>query len=106
MSDNIAAKERTECTAVTIDGKRYEGFDLYTAMEEISYSLSKIRLMVEDLFAASDKYVVLYSDALRAGLLPAPVVGLGHSVYTRTGIILDNIVSIEAKLLRFDIHPE
>ena len=106
MSDNIAAKERTECTAVTIDGKRYEGFDLYTALEEISYSLSKIRQMTQDMLDTSDPYVLSYGKSIRNGLLPAPVSSLGHEVYTRSSIVLDNVVAIEAALRQFDIYPD
>lgn len=106
MSDNIAAKERTECTAVTIDGKRYEGFDLYTALEEVSHNLSKIRQMTQDMLDTSDPYVLSYGKALRKGLFPAPASTLGYEVYTRSSIVLDNVVTIEAALRRFDIYPD
>lgn len=106
MSDNIAAKERTVCTAVTIDGKRYEGFDLYTALEEVSHSLSKIRRMSQDMLDTSDPYVLSYGKAVRKELFPAPASALGYEVYTRSSIVLDNVVSIEAVLRQFDIYPD
>ena len=107
MSDNIAAaKAVSERADVTIAGKHYEGFALYTALEEISYSLSKIRRMTQDLLVASDPYVVSYGKSIRKGLLPAPASTLGHEVYTRSSILLDNVVSIEAKLRQFDIYPD
>lgn len=97
MSDNIAtAKAVAKCTNVTIDGKSYEGFDLYKALEEISYCLSKIRRMTQDMLDTSDPYVLSYGKARRAGLLPAPASTLGHEVYTRSSILLDNVVTIEA----------
>ncbi len=96
----------TECTNCVMDGKRYEGFDLYTALEEISYCLSKIRRMTQDMLDTSDPYVLSYGKARRAGLLPAPASSLGHEVYTRSSILLDNVVTIEAALRQFDIYPD
>ena len=107
MSDNIAAaKAVAKCTNVTIDGKSYEGFALYTALEEISYSLSKIRLMTKDLMETTDPYILSYGKAVRKGLFPAPASSLGHEVYTCSSILLDNVVSIEAALRHFDIYPD
>ena len=107
MSDNIAAaKPRTECTGVVIDGKHYEGFDMYTAMEEISGFLSKIRLMVQDLYDTADTYAASYGKARRAGMYPSCINVFGHEVFTRSGIMLDNVVSIEAALKKFDIHTD
>lgn len=105
MSDNIAAaKAVAKCTNVTLDGKSYDGFALYKALEEISYSLSKIRRMTQDLLDTSDTYVVSYGDSLRKGLLPTNASTLGHEVYTRSSIVLDNVVSIEAALKSVDIY--
>ena len=107
MSDNIAAaKARTECTGVVIDGKHYEGFDMYTAMEEISGFLSKIRLMVQDVYESADNYAVSYGKARREGLYPSSIFTFGHEVFTRASILLDNVVSIEAALKKFDIHTD
>lgn len=107
MSDNIAAaKVATKYTNVTLDGQSYDGFALYTALEEISYSLSKIRRMTQDLLDASDPYVVSYGESIRKGLLPTHASNLGHEVYTRSSILLDNVVSIEAALRHFDIYPD
>jgi len=79
---------------------------MYTAMEGISCFLSKIRLMVEDLYANADTYALSYNKSCRAGIYPSSLFTFGHDVYTRTGIMLDNVVSIEAELKKFDIHPE
>ncbi|MBR2797517.1 MAG: hypothetical protein IKE17_15655 [Clostridia bacterium] len=105
MSDNIAtAKAVSERANVTIDGKTYEGFDLYTALEEVSMFLSKIRLIVQDVYESSDTYAVSYGKALRAGIYPSTLYTFGHEVYIRSGIMLDNVNSIESMLSRFDIH--
>lgn len=105
MSDNIAtAKAVAKCTNVTIEGKSYEGFDLYTALEEVSMFLSKIRLIVQDVFESSDTYAVSYGKALRAGIYPSTLFTFGHDVFIRSGIMLDNVNCIESMLSRFDIH--
>lgn len=106
MSENIAAMPRNECTGVVLEGKHYDGFDMYTAMEEISCFLSKIRLMVEDLYENSDTYALSYNKSRRAGIYPYSLFTFGHDVHTRTGIMLDNVVSIEAALKKFDIHTD
>lgn len=95
-----------ECTNCVFDGKRYEGFDMYTAMEEISYNVSKLRLTVEDLFSATDQYAVSYGKALRGGMIPGQLSSLGRDVYLRSSIMLDYVYQIEEALKRFDIHGE
>lgn len=96
----------TECTNCVMDGKRYDGFDMYTAMEEISNRLSKLQLLVVDLLDASNEHVLSYNKALQAGLSPCRLSQLGRDVYLRSSIMLDNLSEIEATLNRFDIHCE
>ena len=91
---------------IIIEGKQYDGMDMYTALEEISYRVSKIRLMLEDLLNSTDQYVRSYGNARQKGLLPASVVCLGHDAHTRSEIMIDNVVEIESILKRFDVHPE
>jgi hypothetical protein len=87
-------------------GKRYDGFDMYTAMEEISNRLSKLQLLVVDLLDASNEHVLSYNKALQSGLSPCRLSQLGRDVYLRSSIMLDNLSEIEATLNRFDIHAE
>jgi hypothetical protein len=89
-----------------MDGKRYDGFDMYTAMEEISNRLSKLQLLVVDLLDASNEHVLSYNKALQSGLSPCTLSHLGRDVYLRSSIMLDNLSEIEATLNRFDIHCE
>jgi hypothetical protein len=89
-----------------MDGKRYDGFDMYTAMEEISNRLSKLQLLVVDLLDASNEHVLSYNKALQSGLSPCWLSHLGRDVYLRSSIMLDNLSEIEATLNRFDIHAE
>ena len=96
----------TECTNCVMDGKRYEGFDMYMAMEEISNRLSKLNMLVVDLLNATDEHVCSYNKALQAGLSPCRLSQLGRDVYLRSSIMLDNLSEIEATLNRFDIHAE
>ena len=93
-------------TNFIIEGKQYNGMDMYTALEDISFRVSKIRLMLDDLLNSTDQYVRSYGDALRKGFLPASVVCLGHDAHTRSEIMIDNVVEIESILKRFDVHPE
>lgn len=87
-------------------GKRYEGFDMYTAMEEISNRLSKLNMLAVDLLNATDEHVCSYNKALQAGFSPCRLSQLGRDVYLRSSIMLDNLSEIEATLNRFDIHCE
>ena len=96
MSDNC----------IIIEGKQYDGMDMYTALEEISYRVSKIRLMLEDLCDSTDQYVKSYGDTRRKGLLPASVDYLGRDVHARSFIALDSVFEIESTLKRFDVQPE
>ena len=96
----------TEYTNCVMDGKRYEGFDMYMAMEEISNRLSKLNMLVVDLLNATDEHVCSYNKALQAGLSPCRLSQLGRDVYLRSSIMLDNLSEIEATLNRFDIHCE
>lgn len=96
----------TEFPNCDMDGKRFDGFAMYTAMEEISINVSKLRLLVEDLFHASDQYVVSFGKALRSGMMPGQLSCMGRDVYLRSSIMLDNVCQIEATLKRFDIHCE
>ena len=105
MSDNTVMA-MNECTNCVFDGKRYEGFDMYTAMEGISISVSKLRLMVEDLIYATDQYAVSYGKTLRGGVIPGQLSSLGRDVYMRSSIMLDYVCQIEEALKRFDIQPE
>jgi hypothetical protein len=95
-----------ECTNCVFDGKRYEGFAMYTAMEGISISVSKLRLMIEDLLLSTDQYAVSYGKVLRGGVLPGQLSYLGRDVYMRSSIMLDYVCQIEEALKRFDIQPE
>ena len=99
-------KAMPERTGYIINGKPYEPLAMYDAMEHISGFLSKVRLMAADLLENTDQQVVSYCDAKRAGRVPSLPASLGHDVYLRTAIILDSVVSIEAELKRFDIHPD
>jgi hypothetical protein len=89
-----------------MDGNRYDGFEMYTAMEEISNYLSKVQLIVEDLLGASEEHVVSFNKALQSGLSPCRLSQLGREVYLRSSLLLDNVREIEAALMRFDIHIE
>ena len=73
---------------------------------DISISVSKLRLMIEDLISATDQYAVSYDKTLRGGVIPGQLSSLGRDVYMRSSIMLDYVCQIEEALKRFDIHPE
>ena len=107
MSDNtVAAMSKSERAYSFNDGKPIDVFDMYTAMEGISISVSKLRLMVEDLIYATDQYAVSYGKTLRGGVIPGQLSSLGRDVYMRSFIMLDYVCQIEEALKRFDIQPE
>ena len=96
----------SECMNDCFHGKHYDAFEMFTAMENISNRLSKLRLIVDDLLNASDVHVVSYNKALQSGLSPCLLSEFGREVYLRSSIMLDNVCQIEATLKRFDIHCE
>ena len=107
MSDNtVAAMSKSEHAYSFNDGKPIDVFDMFTAMEGISISVSKLRLTIEDLLLSTDQYAVSYGKALRSGVIPGQLSSLGRDVYMRSFIMLDYVCQIEEALKCFDIHDE
>ena len=69
----------SEYTNVTTGGKRYEGFDLYNALENISNDIAPMRLLVEELQELTDNDVMCYTRAHENGLIYMPRTD-GHAV--------------------------
>lgn len=96
----------SECMNGCSHDKHYDAFEMFSALEDISNRLSKLRLIVDDLLNASDVHAVSYNKALQSGLSPCLLSEFGREVYLRSSLLLDNVCEIEATLKRFDIRCE
>jgi len=104
MSDNIVSP-KSRFGDVVMNSKCYDGFDMYTALEEISFRLAIMRLLAETMLESTDGPGAMYQKAVDDGRVPDEFPALGHAVNLRCYLLLGEVVYIENLLKQFDIHP-
>ena len=94
-----------ENSSITVEGKRYDGFQMFDALEGVSYNVGALRLLCETILDFTDEDAMRYAKGHKSGGVCLPY-QVGHNANVMAQMMLDYVCNIEKLLKAFDIDPE